>query len=591
MGICDRATGICDCAAGFEGSACERQKCHENCYGVGECQSMYLTARNKNPGEGTVYKYNEIWDAQKIYGCSCDSRYHGYDCGWRKCPFGDDPLTGTTDISDSENPTQYNDIQRVSCRANGGTFTLQYKGKFSININHDAVATKLQAHIEAIPTVGKIKLVMNGPQACSDNGKGNTWTIEFLDDFGSLPLMVVDARKLYHNGAFEKLLTVVKFVDGTKEMAECSNRGICDTQSGVCTCSNDWDTSNGYNQPGSRGDCGYTPMNIQYCPGEIACSAHGNCRQNPTYTCECLSGWTGGDCSEQLCTTALAWFSQPEGDNLAHLSEYAECANAGTCDRNTGTCICNTGHTGAACDRLACPGQTEDTDACHGHGTCLDMSTLATYSRENGVVMGYTYGLMPNKAETWDAFRIFGCHCDEQYMGYDCSLMVCPFGDNPDTSNQLDERQILSCTDDGVDGTIVLTFREAVSEPILPSATRDDVKAALEALSTINEVAVDTWSTGAEDKLCTVGGNQFTITFLTEHDDLPMLQFTAPNIALFDIHEYQAGTKENKRCSDRGLCDHSTGECECIQGYGSSDGMGGAGTLRDCGYVLPFGGL
>jgi hypothetical protein len=47
-----------------------------------------------------------------------------------------------------------------------------------------------------------------------------------------------------------KILSVVKSVDGTKENSECSNRGICDTSNGVCTCSNNFDTSDGYNDIG-----------------------------------------------------------------------------------------------------------------------------------------------------------------------------------------------------------------------------------------------------------------------------------------------------------------------------------------------------
>ena len=303
MGLCDRSTGLCQCREGFEGIACERQSCPQLCHGVGECQSMYYFALNKDPGTGEVYSYDQRWDAHKIYGCNCDSKYYGPDCSLRHCPYGDDPLTGTNQISGT-NPLQFNEIQRVTCKADDGTFTLTFRGKTTERIPFNSKAAALQAYIEALPTVGKgnVKIIMYGPQACIDYG--TSWTVEFLQNFGSLPLMVPDARKLlYSNSLTLSELNVVKLVDGTKEELACSNRGICDTTSGVCTCSDFFDTSNGYNLAGTRGDCGFATQKIQFCPGAISCSAHGECMNNPTYKCRCFDGWTGADCSERLCPT------------------------------------------------------------------------------------------------------------------------------------------------------------------------------------------------------------------------------------------------------------------------------------------------
>ena len=41
-------------------------------------------------------------------------------------------------------------------------------------------------------------------------------------------------------------------------------------------------------------------------------------------------------------------------------------------------------------------------------------------------------------------------------------------------------------------------------------------------------------------------------------------------------------------CSNHGLCNYLSGDCECMPGWGSSDGAEGPGNKRDCGYRLPI---
>jgi hypothetical protein len=89
---------------------------------------------------------------------------------------------------------------------------------------------------------------------------------------------------------------------------------------------------------------------VMACPGVVECSGHGVCAGFPTYKCTCHAGYTGGDCSERTCKEGLVWFDLPSTSDTAH-TEYAECSNKGTCNRETGQCECQIMFEGQACER------------------------------------------------------------------------------------------------------------------------------------------------------------------------------------------------------------------------------------------------
>lgn len=75
------------------------------------------------------------------------------------------------------------------------------------------------------------------------------WTIEFLQDFGDLPLLVTGVSKLTHSSSgITATVAVEEIVKGTKESLDCSGRGLCDTDNRLCTCEPEFETSNGYNE-------------------------------------------------------------------------------------------------------------------------------------------------------------------------------------------------------------------------------------------------------------------------------------------------------------------------------------------------------
>lgn len=113
-GICDRKTGTCDCFDGYEGTACVRASCPNDCSGHGTCESIkelaelkhYDTTAHDVPattpvGSSSHHNFNsaieesyayDLWDQDKTMGCKCDAVYYGADCSLKKCKYGVDPL-------------------------------------------------------------------------------------------------------------------------------------------------------------------------------------------------------------------------------------------------------------------------------------------------------------------------------------------------------------------------------------------------------------------------------------------------------------------------------------------------------------------
>ncbi|CAM9203672.1 unnamed protein product [Ectocarpus sp. 12 AP-2014] len=596
-GECDRAVGRCKCMTGFSGAACERSNCPRGCSGHGHCRSLSDYAQGYRGDDSIQYTYDDVWDSDKLHTCVCDTGYHGFDCALRSCPTGDDPLT----------TGQSNEIQLVVCEATAGSFVLYYEGYPTTDILYDASEADIESALAAIPDVQGANVEFSIPLsgACSSTAI-NVIQVEFLGNFGPLRPMwslntltagsvttltiVADGSLIYDSDAIG--YTSVK---GTKENEECSNRGICDTQDGICECftSNEdiFASSDGYNGPGTRGDCGYQVTTTAGCPGEIACSGHGTCDESD-FTCDCNDGWTAGDCSLRTCQYGWSWFSYPSAEDKAH-DKRTECSDGGFCNRETGACECADLFHGAACEYMICPGGT--TDACHGHGRCMTMAELATFADDNGDATDYTYGEDPNEGSTWDAHRIFGCYCDDGYSGYDCSERVCPVGDDPGSWGQEPEVQTMTCQ--ATNGTFTLTFRQAETEPIPRNASSEDLKETLEALATIDVVSV-AFETG--DTVCQDDGSEVaSVTFVTQHGNVPLLMVDAsllvddsnggaPGSGNVTIVEDVQGTTEEETCSNRGLCDRHTGECSCFPGWSSSNGAGEIGDRSDCGYRVPM---
>lgn len=329
------------------------------------------------------------------------------------------------------------------------------------------------------------------------------------------------------------------------------------------------------------------------CPN--LCSGHGEC-STPDIKCKCFFGWTGGDCSLRRCKDGFAWADEASATDTAHA--LVECSARGLCDHATGMCTCMPGFEGRECKRLSCPAD------CNGHGTCIDMRY---YSEQSDI---YQENKIYDKV--WDADKMHGCVCDEGYEGYDCSLRVCPHGDDPLTTfNNVNEKQLLVCeVPPNAADTFTLTFTKQgppyrlITTP--PISSTADAKDVMNAFFGIAVTAVTFSETGS--KVCmqpvtqgtTVTKNVVTIEFTKDFGDIPKLipggklkdqvtifnnDETEPNSKIMAVK----GTKENIPCSGRGFCDELTGVCACYTSYQTSNGNAAVGQRGDCG--SPKGGI
>ena len=326
----------------------------------------------------------------------------------------------------------------------------------------------------------------------------------------------------------------------------------------------------------------------QNCPANengLRCSGHGSCDTDAR--CACGVGYGAADCSRKACPVAKVWTYAGY--------EYQECGNHGTCE--FGHCVCHPAWTGNACQRTKC----DDTvgAGCSGRGRCV---ALDTYYTEMGI----------GAYNAWDHNVIYGCRCDEHesglgFEGYDCSLQSCPKGDDPLTTGQQNELQLIWCKANN--GTFTIRFPSTYHVLTIDGlAVVSDVQAAMETLGVDVKVSFSQDTFNTSSPICRYDViNIVSIEFLQDfgaHE--PLLADGTGLYAIKDDAEVKiafagipveetmsvASDKENLPCSGRGMCDTVTGECACyllpMPGYRSSDGYGNSGKYAPIMAASPF---
>jgi len=193
----------------------------------------------------------------------------------------------------------------------------------------------------------------------------------------------------------------------------------------------------------------------------------------------------------------------------------------------------------------------------------------------------------------WDTNKIQGCDCDAGFSGLDCGARLCPIGDDPmtvPTSGLGDEWVVTVNFTSGqapTQGEIHLDIgsledHSTVStRPInLVTNTKEEIEKTILDTGLVKSIASSSVTTGAsafvyhfrlseplrlrnirvrwEDD-CTVAGCQ-----PRKLAPLPAGILKGASAAVVSAAEAKA---ESARCSNRGTCDGSSGQCTCYEGF------------------------
>ena len=322
--------------------------------------------------------------------------------------------------------------------------------------------------------------------------------------------------------------------------SECSNKGLCDRSSGLCVCFD-----------------GYTGSSCQRttCPND--CSGNGVCRTVEEIAAGNLpNSVAAGAASFGVISSGL---NKRQVDNVAGKVTYdgietatkyrlwdADMAQA---------CVCDPGFSGPDCSRRECP--RGDDPLTHRYGECPDNSD-STYTLKapcRNEVQSFDITISAGKA---DWFHILFTDWTGKIWKTDDFLL----GDNG----------IAACT---ADATL----------PLAASATtvRDAVKNALENIPNGIIPSVTVTATYSVTKFIV------QVEFDSNPGNLPMLEFVNSldmqvnlpvcitsdrdvdgTVAVTSLFPYN-GNKELSTCSNRGVCDYTSGLCKCFKGYYGGD--------------------
>ncbi|CAM9210082.1 unnamed protein product, partial [Laminaria digitata] len=438
MGICNRVSGLCECRSGFVGQACDRLECPSACSGHGRCLSM---AEAASGWDGRILvrprvEYVSVWDADILYGCVCDPGWVGHDCSQLECPRGDDPLTSG----------EQNEVMRIVCQADSGSFTFSFRGVASADISFNASYGYVKELLEDMDTITDVDVSMSSDGAVCGQDFEVVTTVEFTQDFGSLPAAIVSFDDLELAGGDPTLALE------TRTQIQCPACPSCwggiyliyddETTSSISVNANASAVQAELSSLDTLGSASVyddlLTLNVTMEGGDTLCSSedlvttsisirspYGNL---PSFTLI-------GSVRDASGASVNLTFSDGKGTK-----ENVYCANHGVCDFGVGTCVCDRNTTNfpdewywwESSDGYGKPGGRPDC----GYQR-VESTTNVTQSCPVGIVfadansptletMDEVSALCSSKGTCNETTG--GCTCSSAFYGGDCSQRHCPRG-------------------------------------------------------------------------------------------------------------------------------------------------------------------
>lgn len=241
------------------------QNIHTDTYG----NSMEII--NTYASYGSIPNKATTWDADRVLGCLADeygyipthtmndgisisstSNYNGavhstahnmtaaigVDLSKRECPYGYNLMY----VHNRINIRNISTIQTLQCRGNGGKFIISFRNSESISADVTTVKIKdLKSILQSTKTIGLVNIIIpNGfvenNLLCSVGINAPIIQIEFLTEYGKLPLLVMDKKSTISGTSESKIYITEKrgySEDIGVRLLECSGHGMCDYKSGI----------------------------------------------------------------------------------------------------------------------------------------------------------------------------------------------------------------------------------------------------------------------------------------------------------------------------------------------------------------------